>query len=163
MTKEDKELARQCAQLRFTPSSSSALLTLRNTLGVGIHWRQSQVASLNQRERRALSKLGPNTSTAAKLVEAFDRHDDVNYLYVTYSPSAGLLTMSSTLKKQVVRKVNWDNSELLQEDELKNMHSLNHLGTDGTLLLIFMFASTEEIRLAMLGLNLLLSPVDLIE
>ena len=64
MTQGDRELAKQCAQLHFSPSSSSSLLTLRNVLGAEINFRESQIASLNRKEVDALNSLGKNASTA---------------------------------------------------------------------------------------------------
>ena len=148
MTQGDRELAKQCAQLHFSPSSSSSLLTLRNNLGVEIFFRETQIASLNRKEADALSSLGKNASTAEKLIAAFDKRDDVNYLYVTYHPVNGLLVMSSANKKKLTQKVNWNDSELLQNDELEKIHQDNGLGSDGQLLLIFMWATAEEMRLA---------------
>jgi hypothetical protein len=148
MTKGDRELAKQCAQLHFTPSSSSSLLTLRNVLGVEINFRQSQIASLNRKETKALSSLGKNASIAEKLIAAFDKRDDVNYLYVTYHPVDGLLVMSSSKKKKLTKKVSWNDPELLNDNELKQIHEDNGLGSDGRLLLIFMWATAEELCLA---------------
>ena len=56
--------------------------------------------------------------------------------------------MSSASKKKLKQKVNWNDSELLQNDELKKIHQENGLGSDGRLLLIFMWATSEEMRLA---------------
>jgi hypothetical protein len=115
---------------------------------VEINFRQSQIASLNGKETKALSSLGKNASTAEKLIAAFDKRDDVNYLYVTYHPVDGLLVMSSSKKKKLTKKVSWNDSELLNDNELKQIHEENGLGSDGRLLLIFMWATAEELRLA---------------
>lgn len=44
MTEKERQLGKECSQLHFSPTSSAALLSLRDELGVGIQWNSKQVA-----------------------------------------------------------------------------------------------------------------------
>jgi len=151
MTDEERELARQCAQLSFTPSSSAALANVRNGLGLDITWKESQIAYLTNKEKQIVSKLDCNASSAEKLIESFNERKDVNYLYVTFSPTEGLLVMSSRQKKDLKKEVKRNKVDLsgsqMTNQELAEIYKTNQLGNGGRLLLIFMFASNEEMRL----------------
>ena len=81
------ELSQNCSQLNISYSSTTELLNLRNFLGIDNKWKTSQVYyKLNQCET-----LNTNASSAQKLISTFDDRNDVNYLYVTYAASEGLI------------------------------------------------------------------------
>ena len=85
MSEEQKQLARDCAQLNFSPSITTALLNLRKGLGMP-EWKDSQIENFLKVEKEEFNMLTPNSSSADKLIHSFKQRNDVNYLYVTYRP-----------------------------------------------------------------------------
>ena len=87
LSSSEIELSRNCSQLNISYSSTTELLNLRNFLGFDNKWKTSQVYyKLNQ-----CGKLNTNASSAQQLISTFDNRNDVNYLYVTYAASEGLI------------------------------------------------------------------------
>ena len=92
MTEKERELGKQCSQLHFSPTSSSALLNVRDELGVGIQWNSKQVAYLNRKENGLLlimTEKGAGISCAGKLIDCFKKRNDVIFLCVTFSKDQG--------------------------------------------------------------------------
>ena len=100
MSEEQKQLARDCAQLNFTSSVTTALLNLRKGLGMP-EWKDSQIENFLKVEKEEFSMLTPNSSSADKLIYSFKQRNNVNYLYVTYRPDEGMLMMTQKQCKQV--------------------------------------------------------------
>jgi hypothetical protein len=70
MTSQEKKLATNCSQVNFTSSSTSDLLNVRQK--DGLYFKASQLTYLGQKERRALSNLSSDASSAEELVSSFD-------------------------------------------------------------------------------------------
>ena len=94
MTEEERELARQCAQICFPASSTSALLSIRNNLGVNLTWKEEQIRYLTKKDRDVLYNLREDASSAVNLINSFSTRDDVNYLYITFDPTEGMLLLT---------------------------------------------------------------------
>lgn len=153
MTEKERQLGKECSQLHFSPTSSAALLSLRDELGVGIQWNSKQVAYLNRKENDLLltmTEKGAGISCADKLIDCFKKRNDVIFLSVTYSKDQGLLLLTSAQTKRATRKIRSieleDDSDVLNSEEFKKMYQSNQLSGSSRLLLIFLFASEEEIR-----------------
>lgn len=137
MPETERALARQCAQLCFTSNSVSSLLAIRDELGANITWSASQLWYMTKKDREIALNLSADANTAERLVETFSQRDDVNYLYVTFHPNDGMLLFTSTEKKRVDCGV----------IEARNLWENSMLEEDGRLLILFLYASKEEIRL----------------
>ena len=94
MTEEERELARQCSQICFPASSTSALLSIRNNLGVNLTWKEEQIRYLTKKDRDVLYNLRQDASSAENLINSFSTRDDVNYLYVTFDQTEGMLLLT---------------------------------------------------------------------
>ena len=70
ISEEQKQLARDCAQLNFTSSITTALLKLRKGLGMP-EWKDSQIENFLKVEKEQFSNLTPNSSSADKLIYSF--------------------------------------------------------------------------------------------
>jgi hypothetical protein len=144
MQPHEKELARQCFQLRFTAASTAALLTMRNSLG--LTFSHKQLAYMNDKEHKEWLDLKPDASTAEKLVATFEKREkqDVCWMKVTFNPVEGvLLSMTQNEMKQVLKL-------LPQEEMTPRFVQLYHsckLSGEQRLLLMFFFAHEEELRL----------------
>ena len=57
MKKDEKQLAKQCSQLHFSSTSSSALLTLRNELGLDVTWTPKQMQYLTRQEDKLIKQF----------------------------------------------------------------------------------------------------------
>ena len=80
-------LSKDCSQLNISVSATTELLNIRNFLGIDNKWKTSQVYyKLNKCET-----LSNDASSAQKLISTFENRNDVNYLYITYEASEGLL------------------------------------------------------------------------
>ena len=124
------------------------LLNRRNKTNVGISWRASQIAAMARKEQRLKDELTNDASSAEKLVQSFGKRDDVNYVYVTFGLSDGLMLVTSKDRTKLGTNKSWSSDEgLPSREELIDLHKSNRLSEDGKLLLIFMFCSNEEIRL----------------
>ena len=152
MTPEEKKLACQCSQISFTTSASGALINLRNELGIS--YSDDQIRYLNKKEQAKLSALNEDASSADALVAAFKQRSDVAFLTVCYSPTDGLmLSMSDTqtrLNHEVyLSGITYNDKTLQPESNLVQLYnsSIGASGSTRKLLLIFMFATTEELRL----------------
>jgi hypothetical protein len=75
MQQEERKLARQCLQLRFTAASTAALLSLRNALG--LTFTHKQIAYMNDKEHKQMLDLNPDASTAEKLIATFEKRNGV--------------------------------------------------------------------------------------
>ena len=94
MTEEERELARQCSQICFPASSTSALLSIRNNLGVNLTWKEEQIRYLTKKDRDVLYNLKEDASSAENLINSFSVREDVNYLYVTFDPTEGMVLLT---------------------------------------------------------------------
>ena len=97
-------------------------------------------------EKEQFSNLPPNSSSADKLIYSFKQRNDVNYLYVTYRPDEGMLMMTQKQRKQVKDFRSGKNTKEL-DHSLQQLYVANTLSGDDRLLLFFLYASEEEIRL----------------
>ncbi|KAG7365074.1 hypothetical protein IV203_038277 [Nitzschia inconspicua] len=139
MSEEDKELAKQCVNLRFSAFATAALLGSTST--TCSTYQADQISYLS----RLLSELGkPNQSTADRLVSTFSERKDVCWLMVTFNPEEGLLLQATAKDRQKLLRLNRNDVEYTKFEKL---HSDNKLTGRQKLLLIFMFASVEETRL----------------
>ena len=155
MTKEEKKIACQCSQINFTAASSTALINLRNELG--IKYSDDQIRHLNRMEEKKLNALSADASSADQIIHAFQQRTDVAYLSVTYSPTQGLMLSMTNQQKEQLNKDIYLNRLSYDEESLKTRQDLEHLynssipstanGGSGRLLLIFFYASEEELRL----------------
>ena len=90
---EEIELARQCSQLHMSNSTMASLISIRNALGIDNTWNRHQI-SYKSKKINGFLNSNPNGSSAQKIIEIFNSRNDVNYLYVTYKPSEGLMLMT---------------------------------------------------------------------
>ena len=72
LTKEEYEIAKNCSQLSFSPSSVSNLLSVRDTEGIGIHWDASQLRYLDKKYESEIKLLTPNAPSAERILETFE-------------------------------------------------------------------------------------------
>ena len=87
LSKDEIALSKDCAQLNISVSATTELLNIRNFLGIDNKWKTSQVYyKLNKCET-----LSNDASSAQRLISTFENRNDVNYLYITYEASEGLL------------------------------------------------------------------------
>ena len=131
MSEEQKQLARDCAQLNFSSSITTALLNLRKGLGMP-EWKDSQIEHFLKVEKEEFSMLTPNSSSADKLIYSFKQRNDVNYLYVTYHPDEGMLMMTQKQRKQVKDFRSGKNTEEL-DHSLQQLYIANTLSGDDRL------------------------------
>jgi hypothetical protein len=71
MTEEEKRLAKDCGQLHFTPTSSSALLSLRQKSG--LNWKPSQVDYISRQDKEEIQGLSCCASTADNITAKFQK------------------------------------------------------------------------------------------
>ena len=135
LTKEQKELAKQCNQLHLSKSNSAALLSLRDSLG--ITWDKSQLYYLSRREERLKQNLTADKSSADKLIESFDKRDDVSYCLVSYDRANGLIFLKRDSHKKL---------DLPSLTEAADLHQRCGFNDDEEMILVFLFASNEEFR-----------------
>ena len=74
----------------------ASLVSIRNALGIGNTWDRFQIRYQNK-IFSDLKDLQPDASSAEKLISAFQKRTDCNYLYVTYKLSEGLVLMTGEL------------------------------------------------------------------
>ena len=77
----------------MTASTMASLISIRNALGIENVWTRHQI-TYKQKLMDGLNNCKPLASSAEKLIEVFENREDVNYLYVTYKPSEGLILMT---------------------------------------------------------------------
>ena len=94
LSPDELELAKQCSQICFTASSTSALLSIRNKLGVNLSWSEHQMRYISNRDREVIYNLNSDATTAENLINSFAARGDVNYLYVTFHPSQGMVLLT---------------------------------------------------------------------
>ena len=94
LSDEELELAKQCSQICFTASSTSALLSIRNKLGVNLSWSEHQMRYISNRDREVIYNLNSDATTAKNFINSFAARGDVNYLYVTFHPSQGMVLLT---------------------------------------------------------------------
>jgi hypothetical protein len=130
MAESQKQLARECAQLSFNSSSTAALINIRDGLGMEkINWKDSQIDNLRKVEKQEFTDLSAEASSADKLVETFEKRDDVNFLYVTYRKDEGMMMMTQKERKQV--KDIRNGVDLKDETvELDKLYEANRLSGD---------------------------------
>ena len=97
LSPSEKELAKQCSQICFPASSTSALLSLRTSLGVRLTWTEEQVRYLSKKDRQVKYNLSEDATTAENLIQSFATRKDVNYLYVTFHPNEGMVVLTGKL------------------------------------------------------------------
>jgi hypothetical protein len=71
MTEEEKRLAKDCGQLHFTPTSSSALVSLRQKSG--LNWKPSQVDYISRQDKEEIQGLSCCASTADNITAKFQK------------------------------------------------------------------------------------------
>ena len=151
MTIAQKQLAAQCNQISFGVDSTTALINIQDELG--IRYSDEQIRFLNNQENEKLSNLSTDASSADKLIEAFKRRTDVAFMTVTYLPSEGIMLSVSnkqrkSLKQAVyLNQVRYEKDSLKTRDELDLIYNSSITQEGGRLLLMFIFASMEELRL----------------
>ena len=97
LSKKELKLAKQCSQVCFAASSTAALINIRSKLGLKLTWTDEQIRYLNKKETNQKLKLSEDATTAENLINSFAARDDVNYLYVTYHPSEGLIMLTGVI------------------------------------------------------------------
>ncbi|KAG7371399.1 MULE transposase domain containing protein [Nitzschia inconspicua] len=142
MSKEEKKLAKQCSQLRFTATSTAALLNLRNALGLA--HTPEQVHYLLTQARVTELELAPSATNADKLVKSFSNRTDVCWAMMTFDPQAGVLLESTVKDRKNQLKLDRNSEE---NARFRLLHNQNRLSSSQKLLLIFLFATVEEMRL----------------
>ena len=99
MPKNEIELAKQCSQLNLTNSTTASLVSIQNALGVGNTWTRHQIYYKSKIDN-GMHNLTKHASSAEKLIQSFDNRNDVNYLYLTFKPSEGLMLMTGKLNNK---------------------------------------------------------------
>lgn len=94
LSKEEKQLAKDCSQICFPASSTSALLSIRKKLGVNLTWTEEQVRYLTKKDKQVMYNLNQDATTAENLINSFASRSDVNYLYVTFHPNEGMVMLT---------------------------------------------------------------------
>ena len=114
LSTDQHTIAKQCSQLCFSASSTTALINMRQKLGMPtMGFKENQIQYVRKKAREELSSLTSDASSADTLIESFDKRKDVNYLYVTYHPTEGLLMMTRKDRNQTLKSVsNVPGSEL---------------------------------------------------
>ena len=151
LTQEEYELALNCSQLSFSPSSVSNLLSTRDTQGIGIRWDPGQMRYLDKKYESEIKLLTPNSSSAERILETFENRCDVDYMYVTFHPKDGLLLLKGKQRRKVrnerVQRQEKVSTPITAADtSLYKIYSEQKLGHEERLLVIFLFASIEESR-----------------
>jgi MULE transposase domain len=136
MTTDNKELAKQCAQLHFSSSHTAALVAVRDELGLA--WDAKQIAYLTRKERRQQSVLSSHASSADELIASFNKRTDVSYCMISYDRCDGLVLLQKHSRKKL---------SLPSIEEAADLHRQCGFNDHERLLLIFLFASDEEFRL----------------
>lgn len=131
--------------------SSTALLNLRNKHN--ITYNIEQIRYLNRKEQQNLKMLSSDATSADFLIDSFKKRSDVAYLAVTYSPTEGLmLSMKNNQRKKLntdlyLNRTSYDEKSLSTRKDLDQIYASSMCGKSGRLLLIFLFASSEELRM----------------
>jgi len=140
MSDEEKKLAKDCAQLHFSSTSAAALASLRQK--TGLNWKANQLFYLNKKEKAACKGLSKDASSADRLVKSFDSRKDVSYVMITYRPDEGLMSKRRAGRPtKIPPPPEFDPAKLYEENKLKGGKRM---------LLIFCFASDEELRSMMM-------------
>ena len=88
MSEEKRKIATECSQLYFSSTCSSALVNIRQELGIlTLEFKDSQMQYLRTKAREKLSNLTCDASSTDTLIESFGKRQDVNYLHVTHHPN----------------------------------------------------------------------------
>ena len=99
MTDEQRKLAKNCSQVSFNTTATTALLN--NSEDQGIQWKPSQIKYLNHKEQDQLKSITNNPSSADQIMETFSRRNHVNFMSVTYNGTDGLmLLLTGKVKKR---------------------------------------------------------------
>ena len=151
LSKEEYKIALNCSQLSFSPSSVSNLLSVRDSEGIGIQWDASQMRYLDKKYETEIKLLTPNASSAERILETFENRCDVDYMYVTFHPKDGLLLLKGNQrnklrKDRALREENVFRPVTVADTSLYKIYNDQRMGEDKRLLVIFIFASSEESR-----------------
>ena len=90
LSAEELEIAKNCAQIQLAASTTAELLAMRNYLGVNNIWSRHQIYYMENK----FKGLNQSALSAKALISSFQQMKDVNYLYVAYQPSEGLMLMT---------------------------------------------------------------------
>ena len=90
LSPEEIALAKNCAQIHMNCTMTSELLSVRNYLGLNNQWSRHQIYYMENR----MKTLTSNSSSAESLVNSIGDRTDVNYLYITFKPSEGLMILT---------------------------------------------------------------------
>ncbi|KAG7369893.1 MULE transposase domain containing protein [Nitzschia inconspicua] len=142
MSEEEKKLARECSQLHFTSTSTASLLNIRNALGVA-HTR-AQMDYVLRRERITQLEVPPSATNAGQLVKSFSGRTDVCWAMMTFNPEVGVLLQATVKDRKEQMKLDRDENEY---QRFRQLHHQNKLSSSQKMLLIFLFATVEEMRL----------------
>ena len=97
LSKKELKLAKQCSQVCFAASSTSTLINIRSKLGLKLTWTDEQIRYITKKESNQKLNLSQDATSAENLINSFAARDDVNYLYVTYHPSEGMIMLTGII------------------------------------------------------------------
>ena len=140
LTDEETQLNQDCSDLHISDPTKAALLTKRNKSGFTIKSKQLHYLS-NKLKDEVCSKLTANATSAEKMIKTLNDRGDVSWLMVTYTPIAGIMAwhkVGPPVPIELRRK---------PKPAPKQLFLKNKLGRGDRLLLCFMFAHDEELRL----------------
>ena len=131
----------------MNPSSVATVLSNHNILDINSTWNTNQIYYLSKRDIAVNKKLTSNASSSTELNELFEKpRDDVSYLYITFHPSDGLILLTGkdrTRRLLEMRK----NIDVPPTCNVQSIWDDSKLGSEGRLLVIFLYASKEELHL----------------
>ena len=90
VTDKEKELARQCNQLRFRPAAAAMLINFRDELGMKAETDEDQIRYLKRKDAM-FQNLGDKSTVADRLMKKFAAMDDAAHVAVTCTPTQGLM------------------------------------------------------------------------
>jgi hypothetical protein len=136
---EEIALAKSCAKVDIGAPAVAAVLNVRNS--TGNHVTTDQVRWLKRVEKSISDgELTPDASSTQKLVESFRKRKDVSFVNITFHKTHGLLLITNKERRQY-RNYSMEDLNRLYDDNKAR------LGPDGWLLVMFVFAGEEEMRL----------------
>ena len=173
LPKDEILLAKQCSQLNMTSSNMASLVNIRDVLGIENNWTRHQIYYKNKLSQQ-VKQLNADASSAEKLIAAFEKRLDTNFLYMTFKPTEGLMLMTGMICFDFLiryfSKFDYCNvlyiylfhfciflkgktrtRQSLSKEESKKLlseYTNNSLTGDGKLLVLFLFNNSREMRLA---------------
>jgi len=154
LTAEEYQQAQDMDYLNLTSTQQSEFINLRD--GNNLRFSPRQFSYLRMRTKtleEAMHGIDSSMTSAEKLMEKIKLRDDVSWLCVTFSMQDGLLLtkrLSSTTSTEEAVEVEENITDSCEEavvDEAKKLHHENSLADNQKLLLVFMMAHDEEVRL----------------